>query len=516
MQGQYTPYVLALVIAAVVSVALAILAWPQRQAPIARPFAGLVLAGGGWALGYALELSCADLPTMLFWVKVYYLGIVLVPMMWLILALQYTGQDRWLTRRRLSLLAIMPLVTLLLIWTNDLHGLFWRDVGWDTSGPLPMLGWTYGIWFWVYAVYSNLVLLFGTLLILQAFVRSPRPYRSQAAALLISALVPWIANAIYMFGWSPFHGLDLTPFAFSASGVVIAWSLLRFRFLNIVPVARDAVIENLNDGVIVLDVQDRIVDMNPAAGRIVGRSASEAIGQPAAQVLPNQSDLIGRCHDVVELHTEVVLGERAAQRTFDLRISALRDRRGRLAGRMIVLHDISDRKRVEEKLRYLSTHDVLTGLYNRAYFEEELARLGSEGRFPLSVIMADANGLKATNDSLGHAAGDELLRRAATVLRVAFRTEAVVTRIGGDEFAVFLPGVDATTVADALARVRNRLQAHNDAYDGPPLNISLGAATAETSDLLAAALKQADAAMYRDKFAQAGRPPADPPACAAG
>ena len=101
--------------------------------------------------------------------------------------------------------------------------------------------------------------------------------------------------------------------------------------------------------------------------------------------------------------------------------------------------DITQQKRAEDRLRFLSTHDVLTGLYNRAFFEEETTRMERGRHYPISVLMVDVDHLKITNDRRGHAAGDSLLRRAAAVLRAAFRTEDVVARIGGDEFAVLLP-----------------------------------------------------------------------------
>ncbi len=512
MHGQHTSAVLLLVITAVAAVALAFFAWRQRHVLATKPFAALMLTGGIWSLGYALELSSADLAAKIFWVKIYYAGIVLVPLAWLTLALQYIGQSQRLTRRNLALLAAVPAITLLLIWTNDAHGLFWSAVRLDTSGPFPMLDWTRGAWFWVYALCSNLLILFGVIVLLQTFGRSPRPYRRQVAALLTGAFVPWAANAAYMFGLSPFPLLDLTPFAFAVSGLAMVWGLFGFQLLDIVPVARDLVIESLDEGVFVLDAQNRIVDLNPAAARIVGGAPPAIIGQPAARVFGSEPGLVERYRDVLEARAEITVGQGDQSRTFDLHISPLHDRRGRVVGRVIVLHDVSPRKRVEEELRYLSTHDVLTGLYNRACFEEELARLRGEGPFPVSIIVADMNGLKAINDQLGHAAGDLALRQTAGILRAAFRAQDMVARIGGDEFAVLLPATDAPAAAQALTRIRHSLRAHNAAHSGPPIVLSLGTATAERPGQLSWALRAADDDMYRDKaqLASLDEPSRDP------
>jgi diguanylate cyclase (GGDEF)-like protein len=149
--------------------------------------------------------------------------------------------------------------------------------------------------------------------------------------------------------------------------------------------------------------------------------------------------------------------------------------------------------------RYLSTYDILTGLYTRAYFEEEMARLEREGKFPVSIVMADVYGQKAINDMKGHAAGNEMLRLTVLVLRKAFRVEDVVARIGEDGFAVLLPGTDTATVKEILKRIRYSVRAQNRAYAHLPLNLSLGAATAEKGDSLATTLKQAEREMSLER-----------------
>jgi PAS domain S-box-containing protein len=356
MHWQYTPYVLPLVIAAGLSAALALFVWRHRSAPGAKVLVLLMLAAAEWSLGYGLELVSADLPTKLFWGKVAYLGIAIVPTAWLAFALQYTGREKWLTRRNLVLLVIEPSVTLLLAWTNDLHGLIYSDIRLDTSGPFSMLDLTFGVGSWVDVVYAYLLLALGALLLIQAIIRSPRLYRRQVGILLIGASAPLVAEILSISGLIPSPHLDLTPFAFTLSGLAAAWSFFHYRLLDIVPVAHDAVVKGMSDSVILLDAQNRIVDLNPAAQQIIGCPASEAIGQPAAQVLSDRPDLVERYRDVTEAQAEIVLGEGEAQRTYDLRISPLHDRRNHLTGRLVVLRDITERKQAEESLRQRTAH----------------------------------------------------------------------------------------------------------------------------------------------------------------
>jgi PAS domain S-box-containing protein len=357
MNLKYTPYLIPLFTAAVISTILSIYGWQRRHAPSAIPFAILMLFVAQWSLSYAFELGSPDLQNKVLWAKIKYLGIVTVPAAWLFFALQYTRREKWLTLRKIILITIVPLVTLFLVWTNDLHGLIWRATRLETSSLFSVQISIYGPWFWVHTLYSYLLLLLGTILIIQALIQSPHLNRGQTIALLISVLAPWVGNALYIYDLSPFPNLDLTPFAFTLTGIGLSWSLFRFQLLDIVPAAHESVFKSMSDVVIIMDAENRIVDLNPAAQRVIGCSASESIGQPVEKGLSGWPGLVEHCRNMAEIHSEIVSNENGRKHYFDLSISPLHDRHNRLTGQLVVLHDITERKQAEEILQ--NAHDEL-------------------------------------------------------------------------------------------------------------------------------------------------------------
>lgn len=170
-----------------------------------------------------------------------------------------------------------------------------------------------------------------------------------------------------------------------------------------------------------------------------------------------------------------------------------------------MIEGLRDKRIAEEKVRHLSLHDALTGLYNRTYFNEEIERLRSARDYPIGFLIADLDGLKPVNDAYGYQVGDLLIQRAARVLEHGVRTEDVVARIGGDEFVVILYQTDGAQAEGVMDRVHNAVEAYNRRNEKLPVSLSLGAGIAFEAALLDEALRQADEAMYRDKIQRKGQ-----------
>lgn len=169
---------------------------------------------------------------------------------------------------------------------------------------------------------------------------------------------------------------------------------------------------------------------------------------------------------------------------------------------LVSIQDITARKKAEEYLLYLGTHDVMTGLYNRAYFEETILKMEARRKDPISIIILDLNYLKRVNDMFGHAAGDNLIRRAAEVLNTAVKPGQIASRIGGDEFAIIMPGEDEEAAAELMKQIQALVYLNNKYYRDPELSLSLGACTSKADLSLAKIISLADDAMYRSKGEQ--------------
>lgn len=270
----------------------------------------------------------------------------------------------------------------------------------------------------------------------------------------------------------------------------------------------EGIIGAIGDGITVQNTEYRILYQNRPHRELMG----DHVGEHCYRAYGDKECVCNDCPLKIVLeeersHTvERHVGKGDDVQFFEITVSPLRDATGRVVAGIEVVREITERKRAEDRLRYMSSHDVLTGLYNRAFFEEELERLQRGRHFPLSVVMADVDDLKVVNDNRGHSAGDELLVRAAILFREAFRGEDVVARIGGDEFAVLLPDTDAETADVALMRVREALDSWNKNYP-IPINLSLGRGTATEGDEILSALKAADQSMYQYKLERTGRAP---------
>jgi diguanylate cyclase (GGDEF)-like protein/PAS domain S-box-containing protein len=526
MQIQYHPFAVYLLLSALITLTASVIAW-RRPAPGSPALSLLLLSMTVWSGAYAARLLYNSFEQKLFWFHVMYIGIIALPNLFLVFIVRLTRNERWLTRRNLFVLAVLPTLSLLLLWTNGLHHLYYVSIQAREINALIVFDSAPGVWYFVNMTYSYAVIVLALGVMFIGALRLGPLFRSQYRLILIGSVIPWASSIYYEFNFAQYSGPDLTPATFGISGFLFAFAVLRARFMELIPIARSYLIDNMQDGVLVLDARHRIVDINPAMERLIGERASSLISRNAFDILGHwinhPDDLLGG----LETRTEMRIPN-APSRYLDLRVTPLFDAYERLNGRLIVFRDVTERKDVERKLRNANSRlqtqlieigllqsqlreqairDPLTNLFNRRYLEEtldrELARAARE-RYSVCIMMIDIDHFKQVNDTYGHEAGDAMLKDMADALAGHSRRGDFACRFGGEEFVIVMPNINMDVAyerAEALRESLNSLRVPYGRYSLSAtfsMGIACYPANGETRDSL---LRAVDKAMYAAKDA---------------
>ena len=350
---------------ATVGVSLALF---RRTGAAVRWLGGMMLSIGFWAITYGCELSSDTLSQMLFWTDLEYLGISCAPSLWIIFVINFAGHEQWLTPRILFLLFVEPVFTLLLVCTNSWHHLQYVAVWVDRSGPFPLLAFTVGIWYRIHTIYFYFMMAWGMYMIIARFRKADEFIKRQNSLILFGAFIPWMVNLAYLLGFRPFGHLDLTPFAFITSSLFIAIGLLGFKLFDIVPIARGKIVDALQEGILVLDTQNRVIDINPEMRKILP-DTDHIIGTTVAQLFPDFTELNNTVDNQENSRIEIKLTD---GRIFSVTLTSLFERQTIYSGKIMLFRDITERKKSEEKLHELNklkdrlfsiiSHDLRTPL----------------------------------------------------------------------------------------------------------------------------------------------------------
>jgi len=363
---RYSPLTIVFAIATIISGSLVLYVWRKRAVPGSIYFTLLMAAVTEWALMYTIGSSIVEAPAVIFCAKLAYVGVVSVPPLWLLFTLAYIRRQPWLTSRWIALLSVIPLVTIGLVMTNEWHGLVWSAIT-PVSG-VPSLIFEHGPWFWVNVLYLYLLLLTCAMILIKAYRDSCAVYRNQIAILLLGIVFPWAGHVLYVTKLNFITGLDLTLIAFICTGILYAWGFSRYQLFDLVPIAREMVITEMAEGVLVLDVLNRIVDLNPAARKLLC-TTDVAVGRDVEIVLARWPDLVERCRERKESVTEIRLNDLDDSRWIDVRTSPLNGGKRQPPGLLIILHDVTERKRNEEALRQ-SNESLHAEMKERALAQE--------------------------------------------------------------------------------------------------------------------------------------------------
>jgi diguanylate cyclase (GGDEF)-like protein/PAS domain S-box-containing protein len=356
-----------------------------------------------WCLGITAEVLSPGLDGKLFWLKLQFLGIAFVTVFWLLFCLRYANHTQLRTSTYFLIFSWVPVATIILAFTNNLHHLLWDKPSLAIIQGVSVLVQDFGPWFWVNAVYSHALYLAGLVALIQFYYKTPRTLRQQILLIILAGLIPGAVNYYTLTGSNPFPLINLTALGFVFTGLIIGYVLYFHQFLNIVPIARDTTIENMRDGIIVVDLEDRIVDLNPAAEMILGSQLEQVVGKTVTEVLSDLSDWITNSKDGKTPVKVITIGQGESRKIFVLNQIPLTDARDILVGYTIIFHDNTETHTLNKSLKdqadrlavlyeigkaitsTLNIDDLLDLIYN------QLSKVIASDAYFVALYMAETN-----------------------------------------------------------------------------------------------------------------------------
>lgn len=289
-----------------------------RKGEAVRWFGFMMLANAVWSMGYGLELASQTLNQMKLLIKFEYIGITTLPLFWFLFCLQLSGKECWYKKNfNIGFLIVVTVITNVMVWTNDFHHLHYKNLSLDLSGAFPMLKIQRGIWYQLFTLYFYLMLAMGSYLLLIKLRTADRIYRKQNYTILFAAFIPWLANIAYLIGLRPLNNLDLTPFAFIVTIFLMGIAIYRFQLFDILPVAREKVLDLIQDGYLVMDNKNRVIDYNHAFKKyLIDYKEDKIIGVEIETLFPGLEDFLSFLQRHESGKTEIKI--QTSQGTFEL------------------------------------------------------------------------------------------------------------------------------------------------------------------------------------------------------
>lgn len=485
----------------------------------ARLWVAVMISFAIWTLGETIANMGTTLAWQLGFQRMVYLGVICAVTSWLLFALHYAGQERWLTAGVLVILLVVPVFSLLMVATLEWHTLLYRSAELVERNGYKVLKVEYGAGFWVQTIANSyLYTLVGSILLLATSMRRPRIYRSQSILVGIAALMSVIPNFFYAAAYDLAAGFDPTSLFFVLSGILVTMANQRSQCLFLTPVARDLVFDSVNIAVVVVNADNQISDVNPAFNKITDNSQPSTLGRPLHEVLTENFD--GCEQGRVTNQWQGRLTSKHSGHLFDVTCMPVMVSGKEQIGFLMFLNDVTQVQRALDDISRLALTDVLTDLPNRRAMQSwaeaswhEYAHRGlTQDKLPSDVeaaeqsndsllIVADIDNFKTLNDRFGHAVGDKVLTEMAALIRTNIRPSDKLARWGGEEFCLVLARTDPQTGAAAIERLRQLIENHRfDIGEGSmQITMTFGMVIMQPGEPMENAIKNADAAMYEGK-----------------
>lgn len=414
------PYIVFLIVCSLISFFVMTVSYLRRNVHGARSLSMLMAAAFLWSIAYIFTLISPELQEKVFWLKVNYIAVEAVPIIWLSFAITYTGIFKP-KRYIYLLLSIIPVATLILFWTNPAHHFYINDYNIvKLSESLDILKVDYTGWYYFDTFYAYALVTSGFFIFFQEFLSTSNLYRRQIGIILVSGLIPWIINMFATLQANPVNLIDSTPFGLALSGLIISYVLFDFRLLDIMPSAKNVAIAAMDDGLVFLDAGGGIVHINPAAQQIFDVSENSVSGKQPAQALPGWPEALSdTSHSGEDDLLRYVFEVEGSTKYYEIRQKSVTNDLGKNDGTLIIFHEVTEQVKSEKALQQsrAELQQILDSIPVMIYYKD------LENRFSFVNNAMCATLQKSRDEIIGHTtsaifpdAGPDMIKSSRKVM----------------------------------------------------------------------------------------------------
>ena len=307
-----------------------------------------MLAGAAYSIAYYFELQSSDVFSATMWLNLQLSVIYLLPAIWLIFVLQYTGRSNSLKAPVVIAIFLIPAISMIMLSTNHIHNMFYYDLTIKSLNGLSIIDFQRGTWGYFHIIYLNLFLLAGTLLLFSGYRRSTDYYKKNYMILLVGALFPWIALIINLLNKNP-YSIDMGPFGIFMASMFFGYGIFHYKIFDPLPVVRSRIFDDIKDGIVLVDNHNRITDINRTAVGLFSNGVCIR-GQSISNLFDSFKCLNGKnIEDDVE-HIECFFEADGDKKWIDIRSSYIKNKNGEHTGKLFIFRDITEKKTIEQKL----------------------------------------------------------------------------------------------------------------------------------------------------------------------
>lgn len=468
-----------------------------------KAFSAFILCVSIYLFGYLMIINTSNLQELMLWNQIQYLGLPFISVLWLTVALLYTKTIYTVSRRIAVALFCVPVITFFMRLTNSWHYLFYKNWEIKQCFGFYSLYLERGYWYYVHISCTIIFLVLTIIVYYLGYRRKQAGYtKPQLMVFLFASLIPLIGIILVLFMYDNWMA-DFSALLMPIAVFIIGYGIIKYDFLEIKTLARETIFENSVDGMMILESGLRLIDYNKAAKAFFNGLNISLHNYPIEQLLKHEPELLEVFKS--ESTKEFCVLINGEERFFEISTLPL-DVTGKKTKVLKSIRDITEKKKVQEILTKLATIDSLSGLYNRAEFMKLAKRefcYAERGCEELSLLMIDIDHFKNINDTLGHAAGDEVIRILGNILKTSFRKTDFAGRLGGDEFVVLLRNASLVEAKRIAEKLRETISKTKVVYEKQEFcfTVSIGVVTicVDHNSDVENVLKRADNALYKAK-----------------